>query len=506
MTPKRILLFLFFTFSLIILLSAIFPYKGIKLANGLTINFISLDELINDVDTVNKDISFIIENTDIEEDTSGNAFEETIKNNFDSVLVDSQYVYYEPVQLKIDSVIRYLEFPAGNAKVLEPFFEEMATIKGKKEILRIMHYGDSQIETDRITNYFRNKLQTQFGGNGSGFVSAVNSFDFGLPMIQKAIGNWKRYTAYGRLDTTVKHSRYGVLANFCRFSPAPDTSTQSFDNDVLLPIPSPYKAELSFSQSSLSYKLAGNYSRCRMFYGYNTDKVKVNTYADEVLVSEDELPESNGLQEKTWKFASTPKTLRFEFEANDSPEFYGFSFDGYSGVEVDNIAMRGASGYMFTKMSSSMLASFYKILNVKLIIMQFGGNVVPSQKDNYDFYKRGFAAQLRKIKKVAPGVTIIVIGPADMSKKENDKYITYPNVPLIRDALKTAAFENSCAFWDMYEAMGGENSMSGWVFNDPPLAEKDFTHFTPQGAKYIAKMFYNAFINEYNQYLRRRKK
>ncbi|MBR4214802.1 MAG: hypothetical protein IKR94_05750, partial [Bacteroidales bacterium] len=67
------------------------------------------------------------------------------------------------------------------------------------------------------------------------------------------------------------------------------------------------------------------------------------------------------------------------------------------------------------------------------------------------------------------------------------------------------AFKNNCAFWDMYSAMGGWNSMPDWVFHEPPLAEKDFTHFSPQGANVIAKMFYNALIGRYNQYISRKK-
>jgi hypothetical protein len=504
MTPKNILVFLLITFGLIVLLSAIFPEKGLNIYDNVTLNFISFDEILNDNSVENKDISGILNNTNLDEESADKAFEQTSNKTVDSVLVDDKYVYFEAVQIKIDSVIRHLEFPGGNKKVLDAFFEQLATIKGKNEMLRIMHYGDSQIETDRISSFLRNKFQTQFGGIGPGFVSAVNAFDYGSPMVQSATGTWKRYTAYGRIDTLVKHSRYGVLANFCKFSPLIDTSVHSLANSDILPKPSEYKAQLSFSQSSASYALARSYSRCRMFYGYNSDKFKVVAYSDEQLLSDEILAPADGLKVKTWTFSNTPKTLRFEFEANDSPEFYGFAFDGYSGVAVDNIAMRGSSGYMFTQMNGSMLANFYNMLNTKLLILQFGGNVVPSQKNNYDFYKKGFSAQLKKLKRLVPDITIIVIGPADMSKKENDKYVTYPAVPLIRDALKAATFENQCVYWDMYEAMGGENSMPGWVFNNPPLAEKDFTHFTPQGAKYIAKMFYNAFMFEYNSYLKRR--
>ena len=71
---------------------------------------------------------------------------------------------------------------------------------------------------------------------------------------------------------------------------------------------------------------------------------------------------------------------------------------------------------------------------------------------------------------------------------------------MIRNALKNAAFKADCAFWDTYEAMGGENSMPSWVFSDPPLAEKDFTHFTIEGSKIIAQMFYKALMLEYKNY------
>jgi hypothetical protein len=56
----------------------------------------------------------------------------------------------------------------------------------------------------------------------------------------------------------------------------------------------------------------------------------------------------------------------------------------------------------------------------------------------------------------------------------------------------------------MYEAMGGENSMPSWVFANPALAKKDFTHFTYRGSEIIAQMFYNSLLYEYNVYNNRK--
>ena len=42
--------------------------------------------------------------------------------------------------------------------------------ESKTKVVRILHYGDSQLEGDRITDYFRNKMQRRFGGKGPGIL------------------------------------------------------------------------------------------------------------------------------------------------------------------------------------------------------------------------------------------------------------------------------------------------------------------------------------------------
>jgi lysophospholipase L1-like esterase len=88
-----------------------------------------------------------------------------------------------------------------------------------------------------------------------------------------------------------------------------------------------------------------------------------------------------------------------------------------------------------------------------------------------------------------------------MSVKEKGRFVTYPNIEPVRDALRSAALENGFAFWDLYEAMGGKNSMPSFVASDPPLASTDYVHFTALGVNLVAEMFYNALMLEYRQYL-----
>ncbi|MCF6365085.1 MAG: GDSL-type esterase/lipase family protein [Bacteroidales bacterium] len=504
MNPKKILIFITSIFFILLLLTIIIPADGIKITDNFTVKFISFEELINPSSQEKVDISDILDVTNIDDEVDSSAFEIIEENKYDSVMVDSHYVYYEPVPIRIDSVVRYIEFPDATHSSLNRFFEILANVKNENKIVRIMHYGDSQIETDRITDYFRYKLQTQFGGFGAGFVPAVKAYDFKSPMIHSKSGDWKRYTVYGRKDTTVKHRKYGMLGNFARFTPILADIPDTIVKNEKLAAKIIQHAELTISQSPYSFKPTKKYQRCKMFYGNNKSPFTVKVFADEQQIAEDVLDSTSDYSVKTWTFETAPENLKFEFDAEDSPDIYGFSLEGYSGINVDNIGMRGSGGLFFTRMDLNMLSRMYSQLNTKLLILQFGGNIVPGQREKYGWYRKSFSRQLRTIKNIAPDMTILVIGLADMSKKEDDIYVTYPNIPLIRDALKQASFENNCAYWDMYEAMGGENSMPSWVFHDPPLGEKDFIHFTPQGARYIAKMFYNAFMYEYNRYLRKR--
>ncbi len=160
--------------------------------------------------------------------------------------------------------------------------------------------------------------------------------------------------------------------------------------------------------------------------------------------------------------------------------------------------MRGSSGTIFNRMEYGHLNRMYANLNVKLFILQFGGNVMPYIKDSTAAinYGRWFYSQLRTLKKMRPDASFVVIGPSDMSYKNKDKYVTYEFLPLVRDELKKATLKAGFAYWDMYEAMGGHNSMPSWVNAEPALAGSDYTHFTPRGAKLIANMFYNALMIE----------
>ncbi len=482
MKPNNILHFVVYVLIILAVISMVIPKDGVKINEELKIQFPTIAEIFFPDTGKYANISRII-NSNLSNDT---LVIQAIDNDLtgDTLKADAE---------ELRKSIPKIEFPNGDRTILFPFFRCISNLKSNGKLIRVLHYGDSQIEGDRITSFFRSRLQNAFGGRGIGLIPVVDvapSFS-----IKKEVsGKWKRYTGYGRKDSLVKHNKYGVMASFSRFSPIKKNSKKIKG----------YEAWIKLGKSNLAYTNARKYDQCRIFYSNNSDSVFTKFYADEKLVDSGFLSPADSLCIKRVKFDKPPENLRLEFKGKDSPDIYAIALDGNSGIAVDNIALRGSSGTIFTKMDLNLLKQFYDKLNVKLLILQFGGNVMPYIKTEkaYKDYGRWFCSQLRTLKRIKPDITIIVIGLSDMSIKQNGSYVTYPNLKNVRDALKQATFDAGCAYWDMYEAMGGRNSMPSWVFAEPPLASKDFVHFLPKGARIIANMFYNAFIYEYNGFIK----
>ena len=77
---------------------------------------------------------------------------------------------------------------------------------------------------------------------------------------------------------------------------------------------------------------------------------------------------------------------------------------------------------------------------------------------------------------------------------------TYPFLPQVVAALKQAAHSEGAAYWDMFEVMGGENSMVQWVNAQPQLAGKDHIHFTRLGAERVGELLSRSILNTYEYY------
>jgi len=387
------------------------------------------------------------------------------------------------IRARIDSVSRRvypIEVPQNMDPALYTFFEEAERSQAEGRLLRILHYGDSQIENDRMTALLRNRLQQVFGGSGCGMVPAIPLYHGNPTFRQDYSGDWIRYTGFGRRDPSLDHSSFGMMACF--------TAVPMPDGDGL-----PY-LEFRF----LPGRRASTFSEMKIYlHSYVEGGTITVQYND--TISDTIGPLSDGYQEFAQQLDFDADKVRLEFNLQQGGRIYGISFDPDAGIQMDNIAMRGSSGLEFSRSDPVVLDTMLEAVDPRLIIMQFGGNVVP-YISNYDYYRRRFIRELNYLRSLTPETAIVVIGPGDMSMKENGRFVTYHTLEPVRDALRDAAHETGCAFWDMYAAMGGRNSIQNFVRAQPPLASPDYIHFTPRGANLMAGMFFDAVMLEYGKY------
>lgn len=357
------------------------------------------------------------------------------------------------------------------------FFDELfAALEGADSTsVRIVHYGDSQIEEDRITAVIRDSLQKRFGGDGQGAMPARKHFTSSMGTAADA--ELDRYMVFAQKSDD---NLYGPYGDFVRLD---TTLTLSY-----YPIRKKDQGQAMFNKVTLLAGKVGPGGLSVSCRGVTRRFAEGENYARAVFT----LPDSSS---------------RVSLKLSGKADIYGVLMDEGTGVSMDNVPMRGCSGLVFTSMNSAQLRRFYKDENVKLIMLQYGGNVMPYTKTSQAIsnYCSSLRRQIAHIHKLAPEATILFIGPSDMSTSINGKRQTYPVLPEMVDSLKQCVTASGAAYWDIYGAMGGYNSMVDWVNAQPSLAGSDYVHFTPRGSVRIGEMFYDSFRLYYDYYLWRKK-
>ena len=461
-----------------LLLMAVFPDDGVQVGS-IKMEFPSYAEFFG------KDTALKGQGVDVQ--TLLNAYEFPVDSTAIRDSLKAAEIAFRRQMLK-------LQYPEGsNWQVLKPFYEGLMALQGSGKKIRILHFGDSQIEGDSITSFVREQLQSNFGGMGPGYLQLYEVIpNFSIRQAQSE--NWLRYTSYGRRSAELNHTRYGLWGSFSRFN--------AFVADSLVDSTAQHTAWVRLNPSRLGFKHVKSYSQLHLHFGNLRTPMVVKVYEGNVVLETRTFQPQKSPQKAVFQFVQTPQDLLLEFESADSPDFYGLSLESGSGVVLDNIAMRGSSGTVFTNVSGEVLGGMMRREPVRLVILQYGGNTVPhiESKEKADKYGEWFGSQIAQLKKFAPDAAFILIGPSDMSTKVKDQYTTFPYLVEVRDALKRAAHAHGAAYWDLFEVMGGRNSMPGWVQADPPLASPDYVHFTPNGARKVAGLFHNALMEDFEKF------
>jgi hypothetical protein len=154
---------------------------------------------------------------------------------------------------------------------------------------------------------------------------------------------------------------------------------------------------------------------------------------------------------------------------------------------------------------STFLSQFNQRRPYDLIILEYGLNVATKRGRDYEHYRLGLTESIKHLKENFPqaGFLLLSVGDRDY-KTEQGELQTMPGIKNLIRYQQAIAAESGIAFWNMFEAMGGEGSMATLVHAKPSMANYDYTHINFRGGKHLAGLLYETLMYGKEQYDRRR--
>lgn len=450
---------LFVVIGLLASICAVFPEDGIMLTEETSLRFPTLHEML--------------EGEPIDDSPEAQLTPEELlalrEQELKHMQEEQQYIDY------FSSNPARIHFPADSIAYFDAFYAEL--IQARKKNVRIVHYGDSQLEADRLSCVLRQRLQEEFGGGGNGI----------LPM-QESL--WSMTTNLYSAKTPRRYQVYGPASN------------RREGSNFYGPMGSLALLDSTFTLSVSAKKQTGgpvpaNYFNRITVVSRNRTPLRVSACGQSA---------SSPASESALQFTTIyvgDSTASASISLSGRADIYGVLLDNKTGVSVDNIPMRGCSGTIFTAISSAQLRTYFAQTNTQLIILQFGGNSMPYIKTEkaVSNYVESLRKQVRYMKEQAPNAKIMWIGPSDMSTRINGKMQTYPMLRTMDESICRMVNEEGCAYWSLFESMGGSGSMARWANSSPALAGNDYVHFTRLGAQKAGELMTEAIMTGLRYYL-----
>ncbi len=372
------------------------------------------------------------------------------------------------------------DFGDSTSRGMHPFYEALDRISSEQPV-RIAVFGDSFIEGDIFTADLREMLQRRFGGCGVGFLPITSPVSGFRPTVRHTYGGWRSHTV---TDSS----------NF-------DKKKQGVSGHYFLPSAGA-RAYVDVCGQAKYASLLDTCERATLFF-LNRDSVRfsvsVNRGEPQICAPD----ESDEIQ--MWQTDGRIGAIRWTVHKADSAIFYGVAMDGRGGIVLDNFSLRGSSGLSLRTIPMQTMKEFNRLRPYDLIILEYGLNIATQRGSNYDGYQKGLLSVIEHLKECFPQAGFLLLSVGDRNYRSSDGTLrTMPGVKNLIRYQEYIAAESGIAFWNMFEAMGGEGSINRLVQAKPSMANYDYTHINFRGGKHIATMLYETLMYGKEQYDKRR--
>lgn len=372
--------------------------------------------------------------------------------------------------------LRGVEPLTDDSNSLGPFFAAMARaeLKQGEAAVRVAHYGDSPTTADLITADVRTLLQKQFGDAGHGFYLIA-----------------KPWAWYGHRGVDSESSGWDIAA-----------SNLTKNRDGL------------YGYGGVSFQGgAGSRARFRLKdEGYATLEVaywkKPGGGSFVVEACGVRLGETDSAAETAEagfvEYALEEKCREVVLRGTSAGlRLFGVQFRRKDpGVIYDSLGLNGA----YISVLAKFLGEQHWIAQLQhykpdLVVINYGTNESVYAAFVDTVFEKELKESIRRIKTALPGGSILVMSPMDRGERGASGNIeTVPALARLVELERRVAQQEGVAFFNTFEAMGGQGTMGKWYAAEPRLVGADFIHPMPGGAKIIGELLFKAVMDGYNRY------
>ena len=382
----------------------------------------------------------------------------------------------EPLTENCPNDLECIQNFTDNRHPLDSLFRKLQFAKLKKNSVRIAWFGDSFTDADLVVCDLRDTLQSVFGGNGVGFVPITHESAGYRRSVRHVFGGWHTSSILARKGNT----NFGING----FLYQPDS------------------ANFVKYTTSKQFRHTRKFDVFRLFYSTKSESKARITFNDSIQLASNLLPAQGPSMLTLYNTGSSK--VKVNLSNRHRVLVYGASLEDSTGLYIDNYAIKGNSGLSLLAIPNHNLQAFDSLLNYDLIVLQFGLNALTPNNIRYTSYLEGMERVVAKFRKTFGNTPILMISVSDKSERLNGEFVTMKEVKNLVYAQKQFAIRNKLLFWNLYDAMGGENSMPKFVMANPPLASKDYTHMSFAGSRLIGHKLARSILHENTKYIERR--
>ncbi|PKN55233.1 MAG: hypothetical protein CVU56_22400 [Deltaproteobacteria bacterium HGW-Deltaproteobacteria-14] len=346
-------------------------------------------------------------------------------------------------------------------------------------VTRITQWGDSAIAADGMTAAARRLLQRQFGdaGHGFGLVASGNPW-YRQKDVDWTSSGWKTWEFIRKQASDGRYGYGGVAAVGYLGAAATWATVEGATGD---------KA-----------------SRFEVWYAADKGGGKLEVSVDgEALATLDTEAGAPSDEVYAVDVPDGQHTFKIRNVGGGATRVFGVVLErSVPGVVYDAIGIVGARAARQLFADEQHFVGQIAKRRPDLMILMYGGNALPD-KTSMDVYEEAFGQVVERFRRGRPEASCLVMSPLDHGERHRGRVRSVPRIHELMAAQRKVALAKGCAWYSIFDAMGGEGSVGTWY--DSGLTASDLAHPTARGSKVLGALWYKSLMKGFAGWLETRK-